>query len=85
VGKPAHLEVYVERCVQLPIKGEPTPYAMKSPADLSGNPSTSDVTLLILTIKVYKLHGLSKTVDYGINFILSLSSVYLNFRLPYKL
>jgi len=36
VGKPAHLEVYVERCVQLPIQSEPTPYAMKSPADLSG-------------------------------------------------
>jgi uncharacterized protein (AIM24 family) len=24
------------------------------------------VTLLILTIKVYKLHGLSKTIDYGV-------------------
>jgi len=30
------------------------------------NPSTSGVTILIFTIKVYKLHGLSKTVDYGI-------------------
>jgi hypothetical protein len=31
------------------------------------NPSTSDVTLLILTIKVYKLHGLSETADNGVH------------------
>ena len=29
------------------------------------NPSTSGVTLLIFTIKVYKLHGLSETADNG--------------------
>jgi len=29
------------------------------------NPSTSGVTVLVFTIKVYKLHGLSKTVNYG--------------------
>jgi hypothetical protein len=29
------------------------------------NPSTSGVTALIFTIKVYKLHGLSETADNG--------------------
>jgi hypothetical protein len=29
------------------------------------NPSTSGVTLLLSTIKVYKLHGLSETADNG--------------------
>jgi hypothetical protein len=45
VGKPAHLEVNIQRCVQLPIQSEPAPLAMKSPADLSGNPSTSGAGL----------------------------------------
>jgi len=45
VGKPAHPEVYVQRCVQLPIQSEPALLAVKSPADLSGNPSTSGAGL----------------------------------------
>jgi len=39
------------------------------PAHLLATPfgkTMSGVTLLIFTIKVYKLHGLSETVDYGI-------------------
>ncbi|AEE93330.1 hypothetical protein Ahos_0442 [Acidianus hospitalis W1] len=31
------------------------------------NPSTSGVTVLIFTIKVYKLHGLSETADNGVH------------------
>jgi hypothetical protein len=45
VGKPAHLEEDVERGVELPVQGETTPLTPESPADLSGNPSTSGAGL----------------------------------------